>query len=771
MTNHQDLAIILTETLSEINQGLKKLLGVDRSTIFLLDRHNPSLCSVLCNNCDRLLEVKIPVQTGMGQFDNLKHFVTEPFDCHEHLPKSHINPEKKRIPYVAYNILALPILNRQGYPIAFVQFLNKLKPQNKPEYSIYKRVDMNGFTKEDREHFTKATASILSTVERSQGIQAEIKKQRVFVAFIKAIHTISQGGLDLDTTLKLILDEAKALINADRTMLWLIDGERDQLWTKVAIADGSFKTLHLPIGVGFAGKVAKSRKPLDIPFDVYLHPDSESIQKWDRQIGYRTCNLLDLPIFNPSGELLGVMELVNKKKLGNFSEYNPENWPVAPEEFKTSFSQADRQLMSAFSLQVGSALHNAKQFTTLKQQEEIQRNIFGNLDRGAIFTDRQGRIITVNEKAKQLLNLNQNKQLEGHLIREIVTIKDGNLVKCFRDTLTGERQQYHPHQILIAGGKEREINLSINAIADKTDSNNIYGLLVVMEETDKNNKNHNNQPSNPSLTQEWLKQHNVKSLTQENVSILCLDIRGYTGLVEEMEPEEVVDLVDRYFELMMDAVLKYQGTIDKYISDTPIAIFGTSLPLQNRAWHAIQTAIEMRQRLTKFNTHYLPPNQQPLRIGIGIHSGNMNNEKNGSSHSRPSDTINLTSMLERAGREYNCDIIISETTYQQCRDRIWARELDRIYAKNKKQPISIYELIGLNSQPISQQQQQIIQHYHRGRQHYLEHKFALAMSEFSQVLAINNNDKAAKLHIQRCLHWLETPPPANSKAIENLIHF
>ncbi|HBR76127.1 MAG TPA: adenylate/guanylate cyclase domain-containing protein [Cyanobacteria bacterium UBA11149] len=766
MTNHQDLGLILTETLNEVNQELKKLLGVDRSTIFLLDRHNPAVCSVFCNNCDRALEVKIPLQPGMGQVDSLKYFVREPFDCQEYLQKSRRELAGKKIPYIAYNILALPILNRQGYPVAFVQFLNKLKPYNRPEDSMYKRVDINGFSPEDKERFARATATILSTIERSQVIQAEIKKQRVFVAFMKAIHTISQGGLDLDATLKLIVEEAKALINADRTILWLINEERNELWTKVAMADGTFKTLHLPIGIGFTGKVAQTRKPLDIPFDVYLHPDSESIQKWDKQIGYRTCNLLYLPILNTSGKLLGVMELVNKHKFGNFPEYNPETWPLAPEKFKASFSQADKQLMNAFSLQVGIALDNAKQFTTLKQQEEIQRHIFGNLDRGAIFTDKQGRIITANDKAKQLLNIHQDKQIEGHLIRELVKIKDDNLVKCFKDILTGQPQQYHPHQILIAGGKEREINLSINAISEQTDSNHIHGILLAIEETDKNHQNHNHQPHNQNLTQTWLKQHNIPSLTQENVSILCLDIRGYTSLVEEMEPEEVADLVDRYFELMIDAVLKYQGTIDKYISDTPIAIFGTSLPLENRAWHAIQTAIEMRHRLTKFNTHYLPPNQQPLQIGIAIHSGNINNEKNGNSHHRTSDTINLASILEKAGREYNCDIIISETTYQQCCDRILARELDRIYTKNQKQPISIYEVIALNTQTISPPQQQIIKHYQKARQHYLQHQFALAMSEFSQVLAINNNDKPAKLHIQRCLHWLENPPTTNTPAIE-----
>jgi adenylate cyclase len=150
----------------------------------------------------------------------------------------------------------------------------------------------------------------------------------------------------------------------------------------------------------------------------------------------------------------------------------------------------------------------------------------------------------------------------------------------------------------------------------------------------------------------------------------------------------------------------------------------------------------------------------------------MSQEKNGYSHSNRndySDTVNFTSMLERAGREYGCDIIISETTYQQCRDRIWVRELDLIQVKQKKTPIAIYELVGLRSQPISEQQQQIIAHYQKGREYYLARKFALAMSEFSQVLAINNSDKAAKLHIQRCLQCLESPPPTNWQGIGNLL--
>jgi GAF domain-containing protein len=83
-----------------------------------------------------------------------------------------------------------------------------------------------------------------------------------------------------------------------------------------------------------------------------------------------------MPVFNADNELIGVMQLVNKRKLGNFPEYNPDDWPVPPEVFQASFSPAAEKLMSAFNVQVAVALQNAKLFETLKQQEQIQGELF-----------------------------------------------------------------------------------------------------------------------------------------------------------------------------------------------------------------------------------------------------------------------------------------------------------------------------------------------------------------------------------------------------------
>jgi adenylate cyclase len=117
--------------------------------------------------------------------------------------------------------------------------------------------------------------------------------------------------------------------------------------------------------------------------------------------------------------------------------------------------------------------------------------------------------------------------------------------------------------------------------------------------------------------------------------------------------------------------------------------------------------------------------------------------------------------LESASKQYGCDIIISEYTYKPCADQVCARELDKIRVKGKTQPVSIYELIGLASDPISEQKQHVMEHYQKGRELYLNQDFAIAIGEFAQVLRFDPNDKPADMHLARCQHWLKTPPPEN----------
>jgi len=173
--------------------------------------------------------------------------------------------------------------------------------------------------------------------------------------------------------LQQVMEAAKKLTNADRSTLWLLDRDRGDLWTELPGKGES----RCELGVGFAGKVAQSREPMIIPFDLYDHVDAIKAKETDQETGYRTCSLLCMPVLNPDGELLGVTQLLNKRKLGDFPGYNPADWPQVPDYFKASFNERDRRYLEIFNNQVGVVLQNAQ------QQDRLRNEILGRLSSSA----------------------------------------------------------------------------------------------------------------------------------------------------------------------------------------------------------------------------------------------------------------------------------------------------------------------------------------------------------------------------------------------------
>ena len=194
--------------------------------------------------------------------------------------------------------------------------------------------------------------------------------QRVAAALMAATRSISQSSLELDEILKRVMAAAKELMNADRSTLWLLDRTRHQLWTKVIFSDGLERELRIKVGEGYAGKVADTGIPLNIPFDLYDYPDSETAKQTDQKTGYRTCSLLCMPVWNPDGELIGVTQLVNKKKATHSDEPTLSPRADVPDIFQVSFDLADQKYMQIFNNQVGVILQNVELLQAVKQQEK-----------------------------------------------------------------------------------------------------------------------------------------------------------------------------------------------------------------------------------------------------------------------------------------------------------------------------------------------------------------------------------------------------------------
>jgi PAS domain S-box-containing protein len=553
---------------------------------------------------------------------------------------------------------------------------------------------------------------------------------------MNAVTALSKSSLDLEDTLKRVMDQAKELMQADRSTLWLIDEDKDELWTKIPI-NGNLKEIRIPRTAGFAGIVAESEEPLLIPFDVHDDPRAKTAIETDKKTGYRTCSMLCMPVFNADHKLIGVTQLVNKKRQGDFPPYNTRDWPwpQAPEQWKASFNHSDKVFMEAFNIQAGVALQNAKLFAKVKQQEQRQKDMLHSLTNGVISTDQKGNIVATNPSAKKLLGVSDADLAEGKCLRELINLEKGNFAKWFDVALSPtdekDRQQYYPDQVLISEGEQQSINLSLNSMTDATDSTKVNGALVVMEDISsaKQVKNLMYRYMTPEVAEALLASGDTgMGGTRKNVSVLFSDIRGYTTLTEKLQAEEVVVMLNKYFEVMVDVVFEYGGTLDKYIGDALMAVFGSPAPLADHAWCAMQTAVQMREKLIEFNEKRVANGELKISIGMGIHSDEVVSGNIGSSKRMEltsiGDGVNLASRLEGASKQYGTDLIISDNTYKEYKERLYVRELDFITVKGKSEPVIVYELVGIREghspigKPLTEKQEQIVEKYNQGREYY-----------------------------------------------------
>jgi len=734
----QGFDAILNDMLQSITLKTGELLNADRSTIFLLDEEKNELWAIVAKDENgKNLELRFPSHVGIaGEVATLKKVVNIPYDFYNDPRSTNAKKTDEKTGYRTYTMLAMPLLNEEtGELVAVVQLINKLKPNHEHYGILDEQIDKAGFTQEDEQVFREFAPSIRLILESSKSFYAATQRQRAATALMNAVNALSQSGLDLEDTLKRVMDQAQELMNADRSTLWLIDEDKDELWTKIPIG-GSLKEIRLPRTAGFAGIVAESGEPLLLPFDVYEDPRAETSKRTDQQTGYRTCSMLCMPVFNADKKLIGVTQLINKKRQGEYPPYNPEDWPQAPEQWKASFNRNDLEFMEAFNIQAGVALQNAKLFAEVKQQEQRQKDMLHALTNGVISTDKKGNIVATNPSAKKLLGVSEVELAEGQSLRGLIKLEKGDFAKWFDASLSPEdekdRQQYYPDQVLLScEAKSQSINLSINSMTDATDPSKVNGALVVMEDISsaKQVKNLMYRYMTPEVAEALLASGDTGlGGKRKNVSVLFSDIRSYTTLTEKLQAEEVVVMLNKYFEVMVDVVFEYGGTLDKYIGDALMAVFGSPAPLEDHAWCAMQTAVKMREKLALFNQERMANEELPISIGMGVHSDEVVSGNIGSSKRMEltsiGDGVNLASRLEGASKQYGTDLIISGNTYRDYTDRLYVRELDFITVKGKSEPVIVYELVGIREgyspvgKSLTETQQQIIEHYTKGREYY-----------------------------------------------------
>ena len=181
---------------------------------------------------------------------------------------------------------------------------------------------------------------------------------------------------------------------------------------------------------------------------------------------------------------------------------------------------------------------------------------------------------------------------------------------------------------------------------------------------------------------------------RRRVTVLFSDIRSFTTLSERMAPEQVVEVLNEYFESMVDVIFRNRGTLDKFIGDGLMVFFGAPVEDPRQEEHAVRTAIEMQQALRDLDAKWSADARPTLRIGIGIHSGAAIVGNIGASrrmeYTAIGDTVNLASRLETATREHEADILISESTHAAVAGLFPTRGIGPIHVKGRSEPVVAY---------------------------------------------------------------------------------
>ncbi|MBW1917015.1 MAG: CHASE2 domain-containing protein [Deltaproteobacteria bacterium] len=249
------------------------------------------------------------------------------------------------------------------------------------------------------------------------------------------------------------------------------------------------------------------------------------------------------------------------------------------------------------------------------------------------------------------------------------------------------------------------------------------------------------------------------------VTVLFSDLAGFTSISEGMPPSALIELLNEHFSTMTEIILTHHGTLDKYIGDAIMALWGAPLPIPNHASLACEAALEMHRAMQKLQEVWESRGLPRLSCRMGLHSGLVIAGNVGSrrrfNYTVMGDTVNLASRLEGVNKVYGTEILLSEATYRQVAHRFLIREVDLILVKGRSHPTAIYELLDYRAE----EEPEWLLIFASGRAAYRHGQWALAQKCFQEVLRLKPTDSPTMVYLERCQQYQHLPPPPDWQGV------
>jgi adenylate cyclase len=429
------------------------------------------------------------------------------------------------------------------------------------------------------------------------------------------------------------------------------------------------------------------------------------------------------------------------------------------------FTGEDESRLRAFTAQISIALENAKLFADVQNMKNYNEAMLESMSNAVITLDESEKIATCNAAGLRILRVTP-QQILHQPATEFFAGSNAWVQEKLKRVGETQTTELAMEAELIVG--EEKLSVNLTALPLLSAEKKRLGSMLMLEDisSEKRMRSTMSRLMDPGIADQMLA-GGVDALGGKNVvaTVLFSDIRGFTTITEQLGAQGTVTLLNEYFTLMVDCIQREEGMLDKFIGDAIMAAFGIPVGHDDDADRSVRTSIAMIRELWNWNKQRVNEGKLPVDIGIGLNTDNVVSGTIGSKkrmdYTIIGDGVNLAARLESACKQYGAHILISEFTYKALKATYYSRELDLVVVKGKTKPVAIYEILDYHTEESYPNMTDALRHFKAGLQKYRQQKWSDAKGEFNDVLALNDHDKAAKMYIERCDHFIANPPGAD----------
>jgi adenylate cyclase len=250
--------------------------------------------------------------------------------------------------------------------------------------------------------------------------------------------------------------------------------------------------------------------------------------------------------------------------------------------------------------------------------------------------------------------------------------------------------------------------------------------------------------------------------TKAEATMFFSDIRGFTTISESLPAGKLSVFLNRYLSPMTDIIMERRGYVDKYEGDLIMAVWGVPYPMKDHAVQACLAAIEQQEKLAAIRPILRAEFGHDIHVRMGINSGTVTAGNMGSDkkfqYTVIGDAVNQAARFEPVNKDYGTLIVVGETTYEEAKDFVEARLLDRIVVQGKTQPIRLYELLARKGS-LPPAKMKVVRFYETALQAHWERKWDEAIACLDAGLELDSQDTPSIRLRERVSAYKQTPPP------------